>query len=283
MEQPRYNRQPIITNVECKEEKLSFHIERTDTSMVNGLRRVIMAETPTIAIQLVRVYANSSYLCDEFIAHRLGLIPIDSTQIHNFEDTDDAILELKKENNSNQLVVVTSNDLVSIGDKRVAPVNYRNDVDPIVITQLGPRQNIHMVCYVKKGTGKFHAKWNPTCQCVFQTLADIRINDEKMISLTPEQKRTFCEQCPQKVFDYQEVGEKVFIRGDENCIFCNECTVYARDIGQRNLVTVTPKTDQFVFKVEGTGVYPPKQIIELGLEEMKKKFVNLKKALNESK
>ena len=97
MEQPRYNRQPIITNVECKEEKLSFHIERTDTSMVNGLRRVIMAETPTIAIQLVRVYANSSYLCDEFIAHRLGLIPIDSTQIHNFEDVCYKLIKKRKE------------------------------------------------------------------------------------------------------------------------------------------------------------------------------------------
>jgi DNA-directed RNA polymerase I and III subunit RPAC1 len=39
-------------------------------------RRILLAEIPTMAIEKVFVYDNSSILHDEFLAHRLGLVPI---------------------------------------------------------------------------------------------------------------------------------------------------------------------------------------------------------------
>ena len=43
---------------------------------MNAIRRILLSEVPTMAIEQVRLLNNTSILQDEFLAHRLGLVPI---------------------------------------------------------------------------------------------------------------------------------------------------------------------------------------------------------------
>ena len=58
------------------ENKLSLIIKDTTPAFVNALRRIILDEVPTMAIEDVEFRKNNSILYDEMIAHRLGLLPL---------------------------------------------------------------------------------------------------------------------------------------------------------------------------------------------------------------
>ena len=54
----------------------SFSLVGIDASVANAFRRILLAEVPTLAIEDVFVFNNTSVIQDEVLAHRLGLIPL---------------------------------------------------------------------------------------------------------------------------------------------------------------------------------------------------------------
>lgn len=64
-------RKPQVQLTDLSEESCAFTLSGTDASVANAMRRVMFAQVPTIAIDLVEVEANTSVLNDEFIAHRM--------------------------------------------------------------------------------------------------------------------------------------------------------------------------------------------------------------------
>ena len=71
--------------LEVSPEKIKFVLNNCDVSLANALRRILLAEVPTLAPHLVNVYENTSVLHDEFLAQRIGLIPFYSERVDKFE------------------------------------------------------------------------------------------------------------------------------------------------------------------------------------------------------
>lgn len=61
---------------ELNHEEILFDLFNVEPPLANALRRILISEIPTMAIEFVRITQNTSIIPDEVLAHRLGLIPI---------------------------------------------------------------------------------------------------------------------------------------------------------------------------------------------------------------
>ncbi len=57
-------------------ELLEMDLVGIDAASANALRRIIIAEIPTMAFHKVLMYQNTSVIPDELLVHRLGLLPL---------------------------------------------------------------------------------------------------------------------------------------------------------------------------------------------------------------
>ena len=57
-------------------ESIEIELTGIDASISNALRRIIIAEIPTMALHKVFLYQNTSVLPDELLVHRIGLLPL---------------------------------------------------------------------------------------------------------------------------------------------------------------------------------------------------------------
>jgi len=56
--------------------ELVFELIGVDISFANALRRIMIAEVPTMALEYVYMWNNSGLIHDEVLSHRMGLIPL---------------------------------------------------------------------------------------------------------------------------------------------------------------------------------------------------------------
>jgi len=53
-------------------------VKGVNTTFINSIRRAMINSVPTFAIEDLTIYENNSVLFDEYLAHRIGLLPIKS-------------------------------------------------------------------------------------------------------------------------------------------------------------------------------------------------------------
>ncbi|RLN33983.1 DNA-directed RNA polymerases II, IV and V subunit 3 [Panicum miliaceum] len=304
-----YQRFPRVRIRELRDDYAKFELRDTDASIANALRRVMIAEVPTVAIDLVEIEVNSSVLNDEFIAHRLGLIPLTSAaamQMRFSRDCDACdgdgsceycsveFLLSARATDSDQTLEVTANDLRS-ADPKVCPVDQARvyqqalnaDYDPnageqrqhdrdkeawpffvflgislgILIVKLRRGQELRLRAIARKGIGKDHAKWSPAATVTFMYEPDIRINEELMDTLTLDEKKSWVESSPTKVFHLDPITKQVTVCDAEAYTYDDEVLKKAEAMGKPGLVEINAKEDSFIFTVETTGAITAYELI----------------------
>ena len=154
---------PQVTVTEVQGDSIKFILWNCDLSLANGLRRVLLSEIPTMAIDLVEIEDNSSVLTDEFLVHRLGLVPLTtgSIGVQAYKYTRDCTCSQHCPNCAVELVLdvrcgpdegtrdVTSHELVS-SNANVGPVTFSEDDPGILLFKLGRKQSVKMRCIAKK-------------------------------------------------------------------------------------------------------------------------------------
>jgi DNA-directed RNA polymerase I and III subunit RPAC1 len=56
--------------------EIEFDVINVTPAIANAFRRLMLSEVPSMAIEKVYIYNNTSIIQDEILAHRLGLIPL---------------------------------------------------------------------------------------------------------------------------------------------------------------------------------------------------------------
>ncbi|KAI5314694.1 PREDICTED: DNA-directed RNA [Prunus dulcis] len=292
MEGKSYQRLPRVKIREMRDDYMKFELRDTDASVANALRRVMIAEVPTVAIDLVEIEINSSVLNDEFIAHRLGLIPLTSDRAMSMRFSRDCDacdgdgqcefcsveFHLRAKCHSDQTLDVTSKDLLS-SDHTVVPVDFSDSAGMesseqkgIIIVKLRRGQELRLRAIARKGIGKDHAKWSPAATVTFMYEPDIRINEELMDMLTLDEKKAWVESSPTKVFDFDPKTEKVVVVDPEAYTYDDEVIKKAEAMGKPGLVDIIAKEDSFIFTVESTGAVKASQLLLNAIEILKQKL-----------
>ncbi|CAJ2511617.1 Uu.00g072420.m01.CDS01 [Anthostomella pinea] len=248
---------------------VNFQLSNVDLSFANSLRRVMLAEVPTVAIDLVEVEINTSVLADEFVAHRLGLIPLDSREIDQLNYTRDCdcdqscgkctvVLTLHAKCTGDDVMKVYARDLIVGIDRPNNHIGNPVITDPdglgSLICKLRKGQEIKLSCIAKKGIAKEHAKWSPTSAVGFEYDPHNKLHhldlwyEADAAEEWPASKNANFEEPPAEgePFDYDAVPSK------------------------------------FYFEVESAGNIEPDNIIHEGIKEIQKKLAGLIHGLGEN-
>eukprot|EP00200_Dunaliella_tertiolecta_P003046 CAMPEP_0202357010 /NCGR_PEP_ID=MMETSP1126-20121109/11221_1 /ASSEMBLY_ACC=CAM_ASM_000457 /TAXON_ID=3047 /ORGANISM="Dunaliella tertiolecta, Strain CCMP1320" /LENGTH=360 /DNA_ID=CAMNT_0048949831 /DNA_START=77 /DNA_END=1159 /DNA_ORIENTATION=+ len=279
------------------DEVMEFDLIGVDPAIANSLRRILLAEVPTVAIEHVFMINNTSIMQDEVLSHRLGLVPLRiDPKLLDFKSAEEAPsekntivfkLDIRCTRQGNRLIndKVTSNMLQWLpagsqlpeetscrftqGQAHLVPSQQEQRGkkfmapvhEDILLAKLRPGQCIQLEAHAVKGIGKTHAKWSPVATAWYKLLPEV-------VLLTDDVP----ESVAQKLLD---AAPGLFVRKPDGKLAVTNARHHEKHLEKvrvlldqeaiAQVVQYRKRKDHFIFTIESTGILPPDVLFEQAL------------------
>src|SRR6056297_1647754 len=238
--------------VEREDREARFLVRGVTPAFANGIRRAMVADVPTMAIDTVRFVENSSVMFDEQLALRLGLVPLTTPPVGEFAEDDTVTLSIDVEGPA----TAYSGDLVS-SDELVQPAD-----ENVPIIELKDDQRLEAEADAVLDRGKDHAKHQGGVAVGYRHLQRVEVDGD-----LPE-------------FEEQESR---IIRGviedDGELVSTSE---FDHDLSNRypdKQVRVEDVPNAFVFHVETDGSFTVEELVTRAAETLAARATELEDAV----
>jgi len=275
---------------------LEFDMIGYDPSIANAVRRILLSDVPTMAIEKVHMYQNTSVMQDEVLAHRMGLIPLkadprlfkwkpeDAEDEGTEEDTLEFKLHVKCRANRNKKealaepyldskVFTSHMEWVPKGDQASKMTNPGPVETDILLNKLRPGHEMEMTLFAVKGVGRDHAKFSPVATAFYRLHPEITINRDVYDDDAMRLLKSFTPGVIQ--LEPTQDGRKKAVVVDSRNDMCSRNIFRHEDL--KDAVTLEKRKDHFIFNVESTGAVKSTDLVVMALDILIEKcdfFIN---------
>ena len=224
-----------MANVSLGGYRLDMEFKNVPIAFVNGIRRILLAEIPTVVIRDVEILDNNTAMIHEMLRHRVEMLPVNvrPEETGVVRDTKIELRYLSTETTQK----ITTNEFVVSGPRKNVLLNDRDLDQPLFFMNLKPGESIH----VRASLGIDMVGSSQVCVATFKNHIDPDVAKLNKDTYTMEGGDA-------RVFDNYEIQRS-----------------YARDLQGRPY--------WFDFTVESIGVVPAKDLLKQAIGVLQNKVV----------
>lgn len=228
--------------------RLDAELKNVPVSFVNGLRRIVLAEIPTVVVSNVQILENSSSMTHEMVRHRTEMLPV-NVRAEEVAVVRDTKLELRVVADKEPREV-TSDDFVATGPRGDILLKDRDLGTPLLFMVLKPGEAIH----IKANLVIQSTKASQVCVATYKNHIDPDV--------AKVDRDTFVSQA----------GDDVAAQREAARIFD---TFHIQRSFRRNKETGRP--DWFDLTVESIGTTPARDLVKKAAEVLQEKIAEFAK------
>lgn len=229
--------------------RLDTEFKNVPVAFVNGLRRILLSEIPTVVVRDVQILDNSTKMIHEMLKHRVEMLPI-NVRPEEAAVIRDTKIELRylppatPDLTRKTAVEITSDDFAIDGPRPGIILKDRDLDQPLYFMRLQPTESIH----VKASLGVETKGTSQVCVATFKNHIDpelAKLDKDSYVATAGDDENERAMLA--KVFDNYEI-QRSYARDDEG------------------------RPYWFDFAVESIGVTPAKDLLKQAALIFKKKI-----------